>query len=75
MYNFQHLADKHLSKVATIITPQDMRTIALQKLDINMVSLKNMGDSRRDDMQNFKVDVLRHWKNRSIGNNKQACFL
>ena len=59
------LNDNQLSQLATLISATAMRTIALEYFDIDNVSIEDIEMSRRQDMKQFKLDLLIRWRNKN----------
>ena len=47
--------------IRTCISSRDMESIALGYLDIEEETIKNFRDARRDNMEAFNRDIIRHW--------------
>ena len=59
------LNDNKLSKLASIISATAMRTIALEYFDIDNVSIDDIETSRRENVKQFKLDLLISWRNKN----------
>ncbi len=58
------LSDRELSEIASEISAQDMNVIALERLDIDLVTLKDM-EVQYNNLHMLKVELLRRWQNKS----------
>ena len=54
------------------VSGRDVESLALEKLEIQQERIKDLRDSRRDDIEMFKFDVLCLWRNKSVDNTKQV---
>ena len=59
-------------EVARSVSGRDMESLALEKLGIEHARLKNLKDSRRDNIEMFTFDVLCLWRNKSVENSKKV---
>ena len=63
--NPDEVSDNKLSKLASIISAAAMRTIALEYFEINNVCIDDIERSRREDVKQFKLDLLISWRNKN----------
>ena len=66
------LCDSLLIQLAQCMPGREIESLALAKLDISHAIIKNLHDSRRDNIQMFSFDVLCLWRNKSVENTKQV---
>ena len=53
-----------------------METFALAYLRIDGDKIQTMSDSRRDNREGFKFDILEHWRNKNPGPNaREVCVV
>ena len=66
------LSDAILMGLSRKVSGRDVESLALEKLEIEQEKIKDLRDSRRDDIEMFKFDVLCLWRNKSVDNTKQV---
>ena len=49
-----------------------METFALRYLGLDGDQIQTISDSRRENKEGFKFDILEHWRNRNPGPNARA---
>ena len=59
------LNDNHLSQLASAISATAIRTIALEYFDIDNVTIDDIETSRRENVKQFKLDLLIRWRNKN----------
>ena len=59
-------------ELARRVAGRDIESLALEKLGIEHPTIRNLKDSRRDDMAMFTFDVLCLWRNKSVENTKKV---
>ena len=69
--NFR-LSDSVLMELARLVPGRDIESLVLEKLGIEQPRIRNLRDSRRDDIEMFTFDVLCLWKNISVENAKEV---
>ena len=69
---FKSLTPKELIQLAQHITPQNMRTLAIEYLDFKPPEVDNFEFSRPGDPSAFKFDILYNWTCRSHNNNREV---
>ena len=63
--NPDEVSDNKLSKLASVISATSMRTIALEYFEIGNVSIDDIETSRRENVKQFKLDLLISWRNKN----------
>ena len=66
------LSDTILMELSRKVSGRDVESLALEKLDKEQERIKDLRDSRRDNIEMFKFDVLCLWRNKSVENTKQV---
>ena len=66
------LSDSLLMKLSRCVPGREIENVALEQMGIKQTDIKNLQDSRRDNIQMFSFDVLCLWRNKSVGNTKQV---
>ena len=66
------LSDSLLMELARSVAGRDIESLALEKLGIEYARLRNLKDSRREDIEMSTFDVLCPWRNKSVENTKQV---
>ena len=59
-------------ELARRVAGRDIESLALEKLGIEHARIRNLRDSRRDNIEMFTFDVLRLWRNNSLENTKKV---
>ena len=59
-------------ELARSVPGRDIESLALEKLGIEQARIRNLRDSRRDDIEMFTFDVLCLWRNKSLENTKKV---
>ena len=68
------LTNNQIVRLARAISSRDMESISLGYLDIEEETIKNFKDARRDDLEAFNRDIIRHWIcNNPEPNQMQVC--
>ena len=55
------LTKNQIVRLGRAISSRDMESIALGYLDIEEETIKNFRDARRDNLEAFNRDIIRHW--------------
>ena len=63
--NPDEVSDNKLSKLASIISATAMRTTALEYFEIDNVFIDDIETSRRENVKQFKLDLLISWRNKN----------
>ena len=66
------LPDSLLMKLSRCVSGREIESVALEQMGIKQTDIKNIHDSRRDNIQMFSFDVLCLWRNKSVENTKQV---
>ena len=66
------IGDHELSAIAREIGSQSMETFARRYLGLDGNQIQTISDSRRDNRDGFKFDILEIWRNRNPGPNVRA---
>ena len=68
------LTNNQIVRLARAISSRDMESIALGYLDIEEETIKNLRDVRRDNVEAFNRDIIRHWMHKNPLDQVQVCF-
>lgn len=55
------LTNQQIVSLGSAIPARNMKSIALKYLDIDEVTLRNIEDAHRDDLEGFNREVIRKW--------------
>ncbi len=61
-------------KMARLISPKDMATIALQYLNIGIETIEHFEESHPNNSLRFNISCLKHWCNRNGNNTRKRLY-